>query len=62
MEHKRTLLWLEQVIIANRRHSESVGFQIVPGGLDFYFFRKNEALQFIEHIKSVVLCTCDSVV
>lgn len=68
IEHKRTLLWLEQMIIANRRHSESIGvqvktyriylMQIVSGGLDFYFYKKNEALEFIEHIKSLVICRC----
>lgn len=29
----------------------------MPGGFDFYFAKKNEAVAFVEYIKSTVICS-----
>ena len=34
--------------------------QIVSGGLDFYFAKRGEAQQFVDYIRSVVICTCEN--
>lgn len=34
--------------------------QIVSGGLDFYFAKRVEAQQFVDYIRSVVICTCEN--
>ncbi|KNB44176.1 hypothetical protein JH06_1905 [Blastocystis sp. subtype 4] len=55
VDHKRTLLWLEQNLVNTGRHSDSIGVQIVNGGLDFYFAKRIEAQQFVEYIKTQVI-------
>ena len=34
--------------------------QIVSGGLDFYFAKRVEAQQFVDYIRSVVICMCQN--
>ena len=56
-EHKRTLFWLEQELIKNHRHDDSLALEVVNGGLDFYFYQLKEAQAFVEYIKSIVVST-----
>lgn len=55
--HKRTFLYLEQVILKHGAHSETVNIKEAPNGLDFYFSARNSAEKMVEFLHSIVPCT-----
>jgi len=52
--HKKTLLYLEQLILKHKAHAQCVGIKQVHNGIDFYFGNKQFAQRFVEFLKSVV--------
>lgn len=49
--HKRTFLYLEQLILKHNAHKDTVNIKEVHEGLDFFFAKRNEAermLSFLE--------------
>lgn len=52
--HKRTFLYLEQVILKHNAHKDSMQIKEVKDGLDFYFANKNQALKLVEFLHAVV--------
>jgi len=52
--HKKTLLYLEQLILKHKAHSQCVAIKQVHNGIDFYFSNKQFAQRFVEFLKSVV--------
>lgn len=51
--HKRTFLYLEQLILKHRAHEDALGIKMHPNGLDFYFFSKSQALKFVSFLHHV---------
>eukprot|EP00163_Fabomonas_tropica_P022840 TRINITY_DN3994_c0_g1_i2.p1 TRINITY_DN3994_c0_g1~~TRINITY_DN3994_c0_g1_i2.p1 ORF type:complete len:544 (-),score=140.87 TRINITY_DN3994_c0_g1_i2:242-1873(-) len=43
VDHKRTMFWLEQMIIKYRAHEKTLNIKEVPNGLDFYFGNRSHA-------------------
>jgi len=52
--HKKTLLYLEQLILKHKAHAHCVAIKQVHNGIDFYFANKSFAQRFVEFLKSVV--------
>ncbi|CCW70171.1 unnamed protein product [Phytomonas sp. Hart1] len=50
VSHKKTFLYLEQVILKKRLHENFTRIENQPDGLDFYFGHKSHALNFIEFL------------
>lgn len=52
--HKRTFLYLEQLILKHNAHEDVLGIKTHPDGLDFYFLTKSQALKFLSFLHQVV--------
>ena len=48
--HKRTFLYLEQLILKHRMHENSIKIETHPFGLDFFFGHKSHAMSFMDFI------------
>ena len=52
--HKKTLLYLEQVILKFQAHEKCTNIKAVPEGMDFFFSLKDDAGKFTDFILSKV--------
>ncbi|KAK1759234.1 NMD3 family-domain-containing protein [Echria macrotheca] len=52
--HKRTFLLLEQLILKHQAHRDTINIKEEKDGIDFYFAQQNQAVAFINFLKSVV--------
>jgi nonsense-mediated mRNA decay protein 3 len=52
VNHKRTFMYLEQLILKNKAHSKALNVKEHPEGVDFYFANKSQALTLADFIKS----------
>ena len=51
--HKRTFLYLEQLILKHSAHRDTINIKEVKDGLDFYFSARNHAEKFVDFLNSV---------
>jgi nonsense-mediated mRNA decay protein 3 len=51
--HKRTFLYLEQLILRHGAHKDAINIKEVKDGLDFYFAARNQATAFVDFLTSV---------
>lgn len=54
VNHKRTFILLEQIILKHKAHVKALSVKEMPEGVDFYFSGKSPALGFIDFIHSVI--------
>ncbi|CDF37255.1 unnamed protein product [Chondrus crispus] len=54
VQHKRTFLYLEQLIIKHSAHEDTVGIKVHPDGLDFYFMHRSQGIRFTSFLNHVV--------
>ncbi|GAM17566.1 hypothetical protein SAMD00019534_007410 [Acytostelium subglobosum LB1] len=54
VDHKRTFLFLEQIILKHNAHSQTLNIKERTDGLDFYFSNKNHGHKFVEFVSSFV--------
>ena len=52
--HKRTFLYLEQMILKNNAHVNTVSIKEVKDGLDFFYGQKNHAIKMVDFLTSSV--------
>jgi nonsense-mediated mRNA decay protein 3 len=52
--HKRTFLYVEQLILKHAAHEDTLGIKMHPDGLDFYFLSRSHALKFVSFLGHVV--------
>lgn len=52
--HKRTFLYLEQLILKHGAHKDTINIKEVKDGLDFYYSARNQADKFVDFLNSVV--------
>ncbi|KAF7537800.1 hypothetical protein G7Z17_g12782 [Cylindrodendrum hubeiense] len=52
--HKRTFLFLEQLILKHAAHKETLNIREARDGIDFFFAQKNQAEKFVDFLNSVV--------
>ncbi|OAA61522.1 nonsense-mediated mRNA decay protein 3 [Cordyceps fumosorosea ARSEF 2679] len=55
--HKRTFLFLEQLIMKHGAHRDTLNIKEAKDGIDFFFSQKNQAEKFIDFLNSVVPVT-----
>jgi nonsense-mediated mRNA decay protein 3 len=51
--HKRTFLYLEQLMLKHSAHKDTINIKEVSDGLDFYFSQRNHAEKFVDFLTSV---------
>ncbi|KAI5954450.1 NMD3 [Candida jiufengensis] len=51
--HKRTFLYLEQLILKHNAHVDTVSIQETKDGLDFFYAQKNHAAKMVDFLTSV---------
>lgn len=51
--HKRTFLYLEQLILKYGAHKDTINIKEVHNGIDFYFGQRNHAEKFVDFLTSV---------
>jgi nonsense-mediated mRNA decay protein 3 len=51
--HKRTFLWLEQLILRHGAHADAVNITELKDGLDFFFDQNSHAQKFVSFLESV---------
>ena len=54
VEHKRTFMWMEQLILKHRAHQHTSNISDVPDGLDFYFGNRNHARKMLSFFQECV--------
>jgi nonsense-mediated mRNA decay protein 3 len=54
VEHKRTFLFLEQLILKHSAEENAVGVKEAPDGLDFFYAHRSHALKMVDFLNSVV--------
>ncbi|KKY18922.1 putative nonsense-mediated mrna decay protein 3 [Phaeomoniella chlamydospora] len=50
--HKRTFLYLEQLILKHGAHKDTINIKEVKDGLDFFFAQRNSAEKFVDFLTS----------
>ena len=51
--HKRTFLYLEQLILKHAAHKDTINIKETKDGLDFFFAHRNHAEKFVDFLNSV---------
>lgn len=51
--HKRTFLYLEQLILKHNAHQDTVSIQESADGLDFFYSQKNHAVKMLDFLSAV---------
>eukprot|EP00434_Breviolum_minutum_P008994 symbB.v1.2.007922.t1/scaffold495.1/size259991/6 len=54
-EHRKTLMFLEQLILQHKAHKNMIQLQNVKDGLDFFFHRDRDAQDFLAFLKNWVV-------
>jgi nonsense-mediated mRNA decay protein 3 len=54
VNHKRTFLYLEQLILKQEAHRGCLRIETIRDGMDFYFADRNKAARFISFLENVV--------
>lgn len=52
--HKRTFLYLEQLMLKHGAHRDAINIKEVHDGIDFFFSQRNHAEKFVDFLNSVV--------
>ena len=52
VQHKRTFLYLEQLILKHSAHKDAINIREVKDGLDFFFAQRNHAEKFVDFLTS----------
>lgn len=51
--HKRTFLYLEQLILKHSAHKDTINIKEMKDGLDFFYAQRNQAEKFVDFLTSV---------
>ena len=51
--HKRTFLYLEQLILKYGAHKDTINIKEVDSGIDFFYAQRNQAEKFVDFLSSV---------
>ena len=55
-EHKKTLYYLEQLILKHGAHENTSNIKVTDGGLDFFYSARQDARKLTEFLQQVVPC------
>lgn len=56
--HKRTIYFIEQIILKHSAHAKSSGVKQQPDGMDFFFPERSHARSFLEFLYSIAPMRC----
>ena len=56
VHHKRTFLFLEQMILKHKAHEKTIGIKQTADGLDFQFKADSHSNRLIQFIKDNFVC------
>ncbi|CAH1239124.1 NMD3 [Branchiostoma lanceolatum] len=54
--HKKTMFYLEQLILKYKAHSNTLSIKEVSDGIDFFYATKQDAKKFVDFLQAVVPC------
>ncbi|KAI1322907.1 NMD3 family-domain-containing protein [Xylariaceae sp. FL0255] len=54
VQHKRTFLYLEQLILKHQAHQDTINIKEDKNGVDFFYDARNKAEKFVDFLNSVV--------
>ncbi|CAG8652903.1 15635_t:CDS:2 [Dentiscutata heterogama] len=54
VNHKRTFLFLEQLILKHHAHKDTINIKEVKDGLDFFYAHRSHAVKMVEFLNAVV--------
>jgi nonsense-mediated mRNA decay protein 3 len=54
VSHKRTFLYLEQLILKHHAHRDTINIKEAKNGIDFFFAQRNHAEAFVDFLESTV--------
>ena len=54
VSHKKTFLFLEQLILKHNAHDATLQIKTLPDGIDFFFAQRSHALRFIDFVSSIM--------
>ncbi|BFZ58478.1 ribosome-binding protein [Savitreella phatthalungensis] len=54
VQHKRTFIYLEQLILKHSAHRDAMNIQEAKDGLNFYFVNRNQAIKMVDFLQTVV--------
>lgn len=60
VQHKRTFLFLEQLILKHGAQKETISVKEVRDGLDFFYSQRSHAIKMVEFLAGVVPVKCVS--
>jgi len=55
VDHKRTIYYLEQIVLKHNMHSKTINVKAMPDGIDFFFASKSHALMLHDFLHSQVV-------
>lgn len=55
-DHKKTLFYMEQLILRHKAHANCNGILPVNGGIDFYFAKERDAKRLVEFLTAALPC------
>ena len=55
-EFKKTLFYLEQLLLKHKAHKDCTGVKPVPTGIDFFFPKLQDARKFVDFLVTVLPC------
>ncbi|CAG8607550.1 3520_t:CDS:2 [Ambispora gerdemannii] len=53
VNHKRTFLYLEQLILKHNAHKDTINIKEVKDGIDFFYAQKSHALKMVEFLTTI---------
>jgi nonsense-mediated mRNA decay protein 3 len=56
--HKRTLFWLEQVILKHNAHRDTTNIKEAKDGIDFYYVQRSHAIKMVDFLQNMVPIRC----
>ncbi|KAI8803567.1 NMD3-domain-containing protein [Cladochytrium replicatum] len=54
--HKRTFLWLEQLILKHNAHKDTTNIKEMKDGIDFYYAQRPHSIKMVDFLSAVVPC------
>ncbi|KAI9204521.1 NMD3-domain-containing protein [Polychytrium aggregatum] len=51
--HKRTFLWLEQLILKHNAHKDTTNIKEARDGIDFYYANRSHAIRMVEFLQAI---------
>jgi len=59
-QNKKTLYYLEQLILKHRAHENTIGIKPAPNGMDFFFHLDNHARKMVDFLNTVLPIKCNT--